>query len=148
VVSVDAIPDAGWKLDHWLLDAVDVGDADPYSVTIDNDHALTAVFVEDQRHANSRQSSGHRNPVSSDSSGNIPPTAVWSGPLTLGKYDVVVDVNGNGVYDEVVDALDDNDVEVTAGFFVIPEFLFGTILGLLGCFAAFGVFRVSKRKRW
>ena len=45
-VSVDAIPDPGWKLDHWELDGVNVGDADPYKVTMDADHTLTAVFVE------------------------------------------------------------------------------------------------------
>lgn len=84
--------------------------------------------------------------VFSDSSGNIPPTAVMSPPLTPGKYDIVVDVNGNGVYDAGVDALDDCDIQVTAGFLVIPEYLFGAILGLIGCFAAFGVFRLSKRK--
>jgi hypothetical protein len=59
--------------------------------------------------------------VSSDSSGNILSTEVWSDPQTLGKYDAVVDVNGNGVYDAGIDALDDNDVQVTAGF-VVPEF--------------------------
>lgn len=85
--------------------------------------------------------------VSSDSLGNIPPTAVMSSPLTPGKYDIVVDVNGNGVYDADIDALDDNDIQVTGGFLVIPEYWLGTILGLVGCFAAFGVFRVSKRKR-
>ena len=84
--------------------------------------------------------------VFSDSSGNILPTPVWSDPLTPGKYDIVVDVNGNGEYDEGIDALDDSDVEITAGFFVIPEYLIGTLLGLLGCFAAFAVFRISKRK--
>ena len=45
-VDVDAIPNAGWMLDHWELDTVDVGDADPYTVTMDADHALEAVFVE------------------------------------------------------------------------------------------------------
>jgi len=42
--------------------------------------------------------------------------------------------------------LDDNDVVVTAGFLVIPEYWLGTILGLGGCFAAFGGFYMSKRK--
>jgi len=46
VVPVDAIPDAGWTLDHWELDTVNVGAADPYTVTMDTDHTLTAVFVE------------------------------------------------------------------------------------------------------
>lgn len=59
--------------------------------------------------------------VSTDSSGNILPTAVWDPPLTTGKYDIVIDINRNGHYDEGIDALDDHDIEVTAGFF-IPEF--------------------------
>jgi len=58
----------------------------------------------------------------SDSSGNIPPTPVWSSPLVIGKYDIVVDVNGNGQYNEGIDALDDNDIQATAGTLVIPEF--------------------------
>jgi len=45
-VSVDAIPDSGWVLSHWLLDGVDVGDDDSYTVTMDDDHSLTAVFEE------------------------------------------------------------------------------------------------------
>jgi len=45
-VSVDAIPDSGYMLDHWELDTVNVGDADPYNVTMDADHNLTAFFVE------------------------------------------------------------------------------------------------------
>lgn len=59
--------------------------------------------------------------VSSNNNGDIPPTAVWTGPQTVGKYDIVVDVNGNGQYDVGIDALDDSDIEVTAGFSVIPE---------------------------
>lgn len=85
--------------------------------------------------------------VSSDSSGKILPTAVWNKPLALGKYDIVVDVNGNGKYDAGVDALDDNDIKVTAGFLVIPEYPMGTILGLTGCLVALGVFSISKRNR-
>ncbi|NVM57532.1 MAG: hypothetical protein HWN51_05375, partial [Desulfobacterales bacterium] len=45
-VSVDAIPDSGWTLHHWELDGADVADADPYTITMDDDHILTAVFVE------------------------------------------------------------------------------------------------------
>jgi len=59
--------------------------------------------------------------VSSDPSGNILPTAVWGNPQTIGKYDIIVDINGNGQYDANIDTLDDNDVEVTAGF-IVPEF--------------------------
>jgi len=46
LVSVDAVPDFGWMLDHWELDTVDVGDIDPYSVTMDDNYTLVAVFVE------------------------------------------------------------------------------------------------------
>jgi hypothetical protein len=84
--------------------------------------------------------------VTSDASGNIPAgTQVWSSPLVPGKYDIVVDLNSNGQYDTDIDALDDNDIQVTAGFFVIPEYAFGTILGLIAFFAALGVFVRHKR---
>jgi len=86
--------------------------------------------------------------VTTDGYGNIPiGTVAWTPPLILGKYDIIIDVNNNGNYDEGIDALDDRGINVTAGFLVIPEYLIGTILGLAGCFAAFGVFRVSKHKR-
>ena len=84
--------------------------------------------------------------VSSDASGNIPPTIVWPHDLTPGKYDIVIDVCANGKYDKDIDCLDNNDIQVTAGFFIIPEYLLGTILGVAGCFAAFGVFRRLKSK--
>ncbi|UCD96693.1 MAG: hypothetical protein JSV35_01170 [Candidatus Bathyarchaeota archaeon] len=47
IVPVDALPAAGWMLDHWELDSVDVGAADPYEVTMDANHTLTAFFVEE-----------------------------------------------------------------------------------------------------
>jgi len=56
--------------------------------------------------------------VMSDSSGKIGQTAVWDAPLTLGDYDIIVDVNMNGKYDQGIDVL---DVEQNA-FSVIPEF--------------------------
>ena len=82
--------------------------------------------------------------VTSSSSGIIPPILVWGQPLTPGKYDIVVDVNGNGKYDAGVDALDDNQMQVTAGFFVVPEYPLGTFLGVVTCIAALAVFK-SKR---
>jgi len=85
--------------------------------------------------------------VTSDSSGNILPSPVWGPPLTLGKYDIVVDVNGNGKYDVGVDALDDSDIEITAGFQVIPEVPFGTIMTLFSMIIAFVGFLGFKRFR-
>ncbi|MDH5688906.1 MAG: DNRLRE domain-containing protein [Candidatus Bathyarchaeota archaeon] len=65
---------------------------------------------------------------------------VWAAPLIPGKYDIVVDVGGNGVYDAGVDPLDDMDVGL-AGFFVVPEYPLGTILGVAMCFAALAVLK-------
>lgn len=67
--------------------------------------------------------------LTSDISGIIPPTVLWSPPLTLGKYDIIVDINRNGKYDIRIDTLDDNDLCISAGFF-IPEFPLLIILPL------------------
>ena len=85
--------------------------------------------------------------ASSDSSGNISLTAVWNKPLTPGVYDILVDVNGNGKYDAGVDALYSSKVIAAAGNSLMTEYLFGTVLGLTGCFAALGAFRMYKRRR-
>ncbi|NVM57463.1 MAG: hypothetical protein HWN51_05025 [Desulfobacterales bacterium] len=82
--------------------------------------------------------------ISSDATGNVPATLLWSDPLVPGRYDIVVDVDGDGLYYAESDALDDNDIEVTAGFFVIPEYPLGTVLGLVTCFAALAAYK-SKR---
>jgi hypothetical protein len=52
----------------------------------------------------------------------------------------------NGQYDVGIDALDDNDVVVIAGFLGIPEYWLGTIPGMSGCLTALWVFYLSKRK--
>jgi PKD repeat protein len=84
--------------------------------------------------------------VFSDEEGGVPAQLLWNHPLAPGKYDIVVDVNGNGKYDADVDALADNHVQVTAGFFVIPEVYLGTILGLAAFFMAFGTYFMHKRR--
>jgi len=72
--------------------------------------------------------------VSSNDSG-IPATSVWASPLTMGAFDMLVDVNGNGQYDYGTDALD-NDYKGAAGF-VIPEFSSSLIIMLLMMAIAF-----------
>jgi hypothetical protein len=67
--------------------------------------------------------------ISSNMTGHIAPTIVWNNPNILGKFDLLVDVNSNGIYDAEIDALDNNDVEVSAGV-VIPEFPSWIILPL------------------
>jgi len=43
-VQVTAIPEAGYLFDHWELDDVNVGSANPYTVLMDKNHTLRAVF--------------------------------------------------------------------------------------------------------
>jgi len=43
-VPVDAMPNAGYGLDHWEFDGSNVGAASPIGVLMDTDHALHAVF--------------------------------------------------------------------------------------------------------
>lgn len=45
-VPVTAIPDANYKFVKWLLDGNDVGSANPYSVYMDGNHTLHAVFLQ------------------------------------------------------------------------------------------------------
>jgi hypothetical protein len=84
--------------------------------------------------------------VSSDSSGNIPATRVWSSQQTLGAYDLIIDVNNNGVYDQGVDALDDANIMVTAGFILIPEYQLAALLGFAGLTGLEASY-LSKRRR-
>lgn len=44
-VQVTAIPSEGYSFDHWELDTVNVGSANPYTVMMDGNHTLKAVFV-------------------------------------------------------------------------------------------------------
>jgi hypothetical protein len=43
-VQVTALPNANYIFDHWELDNVDVGSANPYTVTMNKNHMLKAVF--------------------------------------------------------------------------------------------------------
>ena len=60
--------------------------------------------------------------IVSNQVGEIDPSDMWHSPHVVGSYDMIVDVNRNGQYDSSVDALDDGDVEVTAGLSIVPEF--------------------------
>lgn len=44
IVNVIAIPNSGYKLDHWELDSVNVGSTNPYAVLMNQNHTLKAVF--------------------------------------------------------------------------------------------------------
>jgi len=45
-VPITAIPYTGYQFHHWELDSVGVGSANPYTVTMNDDHTLDAVFEE------------------------------------------------------------------------------------------------------
>lgn len=78
--------------------------------------------------------------------GEVRRTPVWNSPLTPGCYDIIIDVNGDGFYNAGYDLLDDNNIAITAGFLVIPEY-YGTVLGLSAFFVALGVLRLSRWKK-
>jgi beta propeller repeat protein len=90
--------------------------------------------------------SGTAPEILSDSSGKVVPSRIWNMPPPIGKYDIIVDVNGNGKCDANVDAIDDNDVQITAGLQVIPEF---PSLAVIPFFmvAVLSVIIVNKTKR-
>ena len=57
--------------------------------------------------------------ATTSSTGDLPVTLVWSQPLTLGEYDIWVDVNQNGAFD--AGDIGNNQAIGIYGFNVIPE---------------------------
>ncbi len=47
LASVEALPAAGWKFDHWEGDDIDGSTANPAQLTMDADKSVTATFVPD-----------------------------------------------------------------------------------------------------
>jgi len=94
VVPVDAIPDSGWALSHWLRNGSDVGAADPYIITMDDNYNLTAVFVEVPYLFADGFESGD---LSAWSGASGSPTVVGS-PVHHGAYALECDASGEIVY--------------------------------------------------
>jgi len=44
-VEVTAIPNTDYSFDHWELDTINIGSTNPYTVLMDNNHTLKAVFT-------------------------------------------------------------------------------------------------------
>lgn len=76
--------------------------------------------------------------------GKLPITKVWDHALP-GRYDIWVDVNQNGEYDERCDVWEVRCMDIHS-FFVIPEMPFGTLLAVMATMAALAVSVFSKRK--
>lgn len=69
---------------------------------------------------------------------------IWPPLLILGSYDVVMDANNNGIFDEGTDLVD--PVQVTS-FKVIPEVPLGTAIASLSMIIAVAGFAAIKRFR-
>jgi len=80
-----------------------------------------------------------------DAAGALPVTLTWSPPLTVGEYDIWVDVNQNDIFD-TGDAWNDQAIGIFA-FNVIPEVPFGTAMTLLSMIFALAGFLKFKRFR-
>lgn len=63
VVSATATTDPLWEFDHWELDSLNVGAANPYSVTMDQNHTLKAVFQPPYALTITTTTGGNTNPV-------------------------------------------------------------------------------------
>ena len=68
---------------------------------------------------------------------------VWPNPLDEGKYDVIVDTNGDKIYDSGPDGLDAFNA---AGFTVTPELSTMSLMGV-GLISMLGYIGISKRHR-
>ena len=80
--------------------------------------------------------------ASADAWGNIGPTPI--GSYVVGKYDIWVDRDGDGTRHDGNIILKNEPVDTFGldyGFFVVPEYPLGTILGVAMCFAALAVFK-------
>jgi len=82
--------------------------------------------------------------IGSNSSGQIDVTLLWSHP-TLGNYDIVVDVNRNGLYDAGIDTVDNDDV-VTAGVVIVPELFPVLAFCLIGTVTAVAAFKHGRKR--
>jgi hypothetical protein len=147
IPTIESCDSAGVKKDTFLLGDKVYGTGSGYSVsTIYEVYVVEDVTWVDGMAIPPRVA-GTATSITSDAAGDVPATLLWSNPLVAGKYDIVVDVDGDGLYYAETDALDDSDIEVTAGFFVIPEVPLGPIMATMGMFAALIGFLRLKRLR-
>lgn len=63
-VSVTAVPSAGYRFDHWVLDGSNAGSANPISILMNVNHNLQAVFAETHVLTISVSQGGTTNPTS------------------------------------------------------------------------------------
>jgi hypothetical protein len=82
------------------------------------------------------------NSLTTDSTGNIAATSIYTSAAP-GDYDVVVDANSNGIFDQGDLLL--NNVVSSTGLFVLPEYPLGALVALIASIAAFLGYRAFKK---
>ncbi|MCW4024828.1 MAG: hypothetical protein NWF01_07330 [Candidatus Bathyarchaeota archaeon] len=80
---------------------------------------------------------GSATSLTTDESGEFFAFVMWS-TAEEGVTDMLVDADGNGVYNSAIDALDDNHV---TSLFVVPEYPLGVLIAVVTGFVAFVVFK-------
>jgi hypothetical protein len=84
--------------------------------------------------------SGSVTTLTTDASGSFFAYAVWPN-AQAGASDIVIDMNGDGIYHSTVDVLEDN--HTTSEPFVAPEYPLYALLATVTCFAAFLMFKTT-----
>ena len=142
-LTIDSCDSAGVKTDTfnpgeeiWVMRSNGYSPSTTYPLFVVTDIEWTNDFAIPPR------VDGTETTVTSNPDGSIL-AKVWTSALP-GTYDIVIDYDGDDFYDEGTDPLDNNQVVETAGFFVIPEYILGTILTFAVCLAGFAIYRKSK----
>jgi hypothetical protein len=155
MVSVNATANSGFSFDHWMLDNVNSGSANPFKVTMNANHTLEAFFVAITptkfQLTISVNGNGTTTPIPGtymyDAGTTVNVTAIPDSGWLLQQW--ILDGQNKGVSNPFSLTMNANHT-LTAEFKVrgpvIPEYWLGPILGIVGCFAALALFKLSKRK--
>ncbi|HKZ93706.1 MAG TPA: S8 family serine peptidase [Candidatus Bathyarchaeia archaeon] len=88
--------------------------------------------------------SGGADTLTLNSGGGTQIIPIWTPPLIVGSFDIVLDTNDNGVFDAGLDLVDSI---IVPGFYVVPEVPFGTAMTFLSMLTALVGFIGFKRFR-
>jgi hypothetical protein len=84
--------------------------------------------------------------ATTNSHGHLPITQIWSAPLTIGEYNVWIDVNKNGKYDIIFDR-PILPIRCWNLFHVIPETWIGSIGAITAMLGSFALFQLTRTTR-
>jgi hypothetical protein len=124
-VIVNASPAPGWVFSNWILDSINVGNSNSYTVTMDENHSLSAVFTEiiPQQYALTLSTNGDGNTSPSvgtytyEEASEVVVTASANSEWTFNHWELEnVDVGNSNPYTIVMNT----DHSLTAVFLKIP----------------------------